>query len=102
MKVLAIQIGLNRLYHCVANLGTIQNQTFYLELWFNLVIVVTCDHPPPVENTTETSTVQAEYDYLTDITYECVLAYNYSGGNLVQTCQEDGTWSGQSPICLGQ
>ena len=64
-------------------------------------LVVTCDHPPVVDNTTEVSPVQVQYDYLTDITYECILAYNHTDGELVRTCQANATWSGQPPVCLG-
>ena len=33
------------------------------------------------------------------VTYVCDTGYNHSTGDLVRTCQNDGTWSGALPAC---
>lgn len=34
--------------------------------------------------------------------YLCSEGYRAAGGDFSHTCQVDGTWSGQRPICEGQ
>ena len=37
-----------------------------------------------------------------NLTAECIVGYELSSGNLVRTCQENGEWSGQEPICTSR
>ena len=37
-----------------------------------------------------------------NLTAECIFGYELSSGNLVRTCQENGEWSGQEPICTSR
>ena len=33
------------------------------------------------------------------VTFVCDVGYNHSTGDLIRTCQNDGTWSGTLPTC---
>ena len=68
---------------------------------YNPFAVVTCDLPTPVDHATVTPN-DAEHDYDTSITYTCDLSYNNTSGDLVRTCQADGQWSGDAPVCTGE
>ncbi len=39
--------------------------------------------------------------YGTTVNYTCHMGYNQTHGDDKQTCQTDGTWSGQIPTCQG-
>ncbi|KAH3862212.1 hypothetical protein DPMN_025178 [Dreissena polymorpha] len=51
-----------------------------------------------VENATFTPN-QAKLDYNNVVTYTCDLAYNHTDGDLQRTCQENFTWTGNTPVC---
>ena len=34
-------------------------------------------------------------------TYTCDEGFDFTGGDKFRTCQSDGQWSGQEPICEG-
>ncbi|KAH3862232.1 hypothetical protein DPMN_025198 [Dreissena polymorpha] len=42
---------------------------------------------------------QAKLDYNNVVTYTCDLAYNHTDGDLQRTCQENFTWTGNTPVC---
>ena len=42
---------------------------------------------------------QTDYDYNTDVTYSCDLAYNHTAGNLTRTCNASAEWTGTLPTC---
>ena len=42
-----------------------------------------------------------EVRYPSSVTYTCQAGYQHVGGDLVRTCQADGTLSGVAPTCEG-
>ncbi|KAK2151179.1 hypothetical protein LSH36_373g02019, partial [Paralvinella palmiformis] len=38
--------------------------------------------------------------YQDSIEVECAPGYDYVSGNLTRTCQADGKWNGQTPVCI--
>ncbi|XP_053383373.1 uncharacterized protein LOC123564671 [Mercenaria mercenaria] len=61
--------------------------------------LVRCDLPETVQHSSYTPPSVVKFDYNTDITYSCDLAYNHTDGNLTRTCKEDFSWSGNEPNC---
>ena len=56
---------------------------------------VSVDHADP-------SPDQPTYDYNTDVTYSCHLAYNHTDGDLTRTCNSSAEWTGTLPTCTGK
>ncbi|XP_052776697.1 sushi, von Willebrand factor type A, EGF and pentraxin domain-containing protein 1-like [Mya arenaria] len=58
-----------------------------------------CLTPDPVDHTSITNAIPANYVYLNTITYACVIGYELSSGDLTRTCQDSTAWSGSAPNC---
>ena len=41
-------------------------------------------------------------EYEGKVSYACVVGYNHTSGDLNRTCQADGKWSGDVPVCQSQ
>ena len=42
-----------------------------------------------------------EYPYLSNVIYKCNSGFILEEGDLVRTCQENGEWDGDPPLCVG-
>ena len=65
------------------------------------ISVVVCDTPPSVDNADMDDTGTA---YTNTVTYMCHKGYKHvpESGALTRTCQADGRWSGDAPICQSE
>ena len=61
---------------------------------------------PPIHNSTENHYLVPKpldrYTYNMNWTAKCMHGYELSYGNLIRTCQENGSWLGQEPVCTSK
>ena len=74
-----------------------------------LAIEVTCeDIPDPVNGQVVFDTdTTCPFDLGTTATYSCDAGFELQNGDIVRTCEGDGTtetgtWSGMAPVCVGE
>ena len=60
---------------------------------------VTCPPPDYVPDAVIRST---GYEFKSRLEYECISGFALKYGNLTRECTEDGTWSGESPVCVAR
>lgn len=62
---------------------------------------VSCERISCKEPTTSANVqrIGSDFQYGSSIRYTCHSGYEHKSGDMVRTCQEDGTWSGKDPIC---
>ena len=71
--------------------------SFFLTYEFGLIVAVTCNNPPFVQNAvTQPST--GPYNCNGAVTYQCNTGYTIQGNSRL-TCGNNGQWSGASPTC---
>ena len=68
--------------------------------------VVTCGHPEVsthvrIFNKDSHSITNVTWLYGENITYNCNYGYSQISGDMERTCEADGEWSGEVPICVG-
>ncbi len=63
---------------------------------FIFILAVSCKEPDLISNAVKQGTGNKYGDR---VVYECSPAYEHTSGNLNRTCQCDGTWSGETPVC---
>ena len=61
---------------------------------------VSCGVAPDISNASKTPTAEISYPNL--VTYSCNSGYTPVSGNLSRNCQENGTFSGDPPVCKGK
>ena len=64
----------------------------------DLLSAVQCPTPDNVANALFT---EASKGIGATVTYVCDLGYIQNSGNMVRTCDNDGTWDGTLPSCTG-
>lgn len=42
------------------------------------------------------------HDFGVVLSFQCILGYNYSTGDLERTCLDSGLWTGQHPTCVSK
>ncbi|XP_052076547.1 sushi, von Willebrand factor type A, EGF and pentraxin domain-containing protein 1-like isoform X2 [Mytilus californianus] len=60
-------------------------------------VPVSCPGPGNGQFTEEQT--YSSYSFSETITYSCIKGYKIQSGDLIRSCQADGTWSGSSPVC---
>ena len=74
------------------------SEVFVCYWLYSFIAVIHC--VPPVDGVNATySPVQVEYEWKSEVEYECMLGYNYSSGDMQTVCNHDKTWNGTQPVC---
>ncbi|XP_063414427.1 complement factor B-like [Mytilus trossulus] len=58
---------------------------------------VKCQDPENGQFTEEQTS--SGYSFPDTVTYSCIFGYEVQSGDLERSCQADGTWSGNAPVC---
>ena len=62
-----------------------------------LAAAVKCQDPENGQFTKEQTS--PGYNFPDRVTYSCIFGYEVQSGDLERSCQADGTWSGNPPVC---
>lgn len=66
-------------------------------IYICFISVITCHAP---DNGTHSNIASQTGDAVDDVVhYNCDYAHNLTSGNLMRTCQLNGTWDGSPPMC---
>ena len=68
-----------------------------VHLFAYLYLVLTCMLPGDVKDGTKSTSANS---YNTVVSYTCNSGFRLVG-SVTRTCQNDGTWSGEHPRCIG-
>lgn len=64
--------------------------------------VVECEALPVPDHAIITNGIPVRYVYSNITTYECVIGYELSGGDVERSCTETAVWSGIAPNCTSK
>ena len=67
-------------------------------------ILIDCPDAPYNSSTTDLDTrTRKQYYFIGDnITYKCKSNHSLVSGNLTRTCLDNGSWSGEQPVCKSE